>query len=322
MFPKDLAHICVFYCLSPLHAGSGQATGAVDLPIQRERHTGWPQVQASGVKGAFRDWFLRFYLANGAQCDDRQLQAEELTQRVFGREEVAGNGKEPGGEQEVATPQAGGQAGAISVTDARLLAFPVRSDAAPFVWVSCPAVMTRLARDLALCPEAELKIPIFSPAEEYGYISVIGNLPEKMILEDMAVSNEDQTDSPGELATAFRKLAPNVTRLAVISDKNFSFLVSTATEIQPQIKIDFDSGTTADGSLRYEELLPSDSVLYSLVFFSSERNEKEPLAVEVISGCVKKAISTHIRMGGDMTLGRGIMEVRWFSDSAGAGGAQ
>ena len=74
MFPKDMARLCVFYTLSPLHAGSGQAVGAVDLPIQRERHTGWPHVQASGVKGAFRHWFYRYYEANGANSGDKGTQ--------------------------------------------------------------------------------------------------------------------------------------------------------------------------------------------------------------------------------------------------------
>jgi CRISPR-associated protein Cmr4 len=46
--------IISLYTVSPLHAGSGAIIGAVDLPIQRERHTGWPHVQASALKGAFR----------------------------------------------------------------------------------------------------------------------------------------------------------------------------------------------------------------------------------------------------------------------------
>lgn len=53
LFKKELTQLCVFYGVTPLFAGSGQAIGAVDLPIQRERHTRWPMVQASGVKELF-----------------------------------------------------------------------------------------------------------------------------------------------------------------------------------------------------------------------------------------------------------------------------
>lgn len=37
-----------------IHAGTGQHTGAIDLPIQREGHNGWPRVFGSAVKGALR----------------------------------------------------------------------------------------------------------------------------------------------------------------------------------------------------------------------------------------------------------------------------
>src|SRR5207237_713332 len=38
----------------------------------------------------------------------------------------------------------------LSVTDARILAFPVRSLRGVFAWVTCPAVLLRLTRDLGL----------------------------------------------------------------------------------------------------------------------------------------------------------------------------
>jgi len=294
--------MCVLYCLSPLHAGAGQAVGAVDLPIQRERHTGWPDVQASGVKGAFRDWFLRYYAAVGRDCLDREMQADELTKRVFGREEGS---SEEGGEKQA------GQAGAVSVSDARLLAFPVRSNIAPFVWVTCPAVLKRLARDMKLCMP-QTPIPAAAPQGELKYVSVSGGAAKEVILEDLVVKPDAEGTDAKLLQELFKLLAPNVDRLLLITDEDFSFLVRTATEIQPQIKIDHDTGTTKDGSLRYQELLPADSVLYVLTFFSRERNGKDPLLPNVIRDCVTQAISTHVQMGGDLTLGRGLMEVTWL----------
>jgi len=61
--------LCLLYALTPIHAGSGQALKAVDLPIQRERHTAWPMVQASGVKGALRDWCEKAWEKNGFEKD-------------------------------------------------------------------------------------------------------------------------------------------------------------------------------------------------------------------------------------------------------------
>lgn len=46
--------ILYIYTETSLHAGSGRGLAAVDLPIQRERVTGYPMVQASGIKGRLR----------------------------------------------------------------------------------------------------------------------------------------------------------------------------------------------------------------------------------------------------------------------------
>ena len=73
------------------------------------------------------------------------------------------------------------------------------------------------------------------------------------------------------------------------------------------------TGTAKDGFLRYQELLPADSLLYSMVFFSDERTGSSQLKADMIRTCVKNAISTHIQMGGDMTLGRGLMEINWIT---------
>ena len=39
---------------TPLHMGTGTELGVVDLPIQREKHTGFPKGEASSIKGTFR----------------------------------------------------------------------------------------------------------------------------------------------------------------------------------------------------------------------------------------------------------------------------
>jgi len=105
-----------------LHPGSGTALGTVDLPVQRERHTQWPVIAGSTLKGILRDACRRSTGNNG------DLFA------AFGPE----------------TAEADKHAGALCLTDARLLAFPVRSLKGVFAWVTCPAVLERLRRDLNL----------------------------------------------------------------------------------------------------------------------------------------------------------------------------
>jgi len=55
MFKKALPFF--IHVITPLHAGTGQELGIVDLPIQRERHTGFPKIEASGLKGSIREVF-------------------------------------------------------------------------------------------------------------------------------------------------------------------------------------------------------------------------------------------------------------------------
>ncbi|MBV5329727.1 MAG: type III-B CRISPR module RAMP protein Cmr4 [Chlorobium sp.] len=297
MYLQQNSEICVLHAISPIHAGAGSATGAVDLPIQRERHTGWPHIQASGVKGAFRDHCERVWMLKDLEIDklvtgEKKARALDLAKRVFGRSDADKS-----------------QAGAIAFSDAKLLAFPTRSNLAPFVWVVCPALLKRLARDLALTeatPNGLGQITI--KADCYGLIK--GEFTSDLILEDICLTA--QTGEWPEIVAVFGKLAPEVERLVLIPDDHFSFLMETATEVQAQIKIDSASGTTQDGSLRYQELLPADSVLYTVVFFGEERAEdSNAIVLETLRTAVQDAAATHIQIGGDLTLGRGIFHLEW-----------
>ena len=113
-----------------LHPGSGTALGVVDLPIQRERHTQWPLIPASSLKGVLRD-----------TCRRRSEESDLFA--AFGPN----------------TAEADKHAGAISLTDARILAFPVRSLKGVFAWVTCHAVLERFNRDTGLAGYSPLRIP-------------------------------------------------------------------------------------------------------------------------------------------------------------------
>ena len=110
---------------TPLHAGSGSDLGIVDLPIQREKHTDYPKIEASGLKGSIREIF-------DAQAKESKIKESEI-ELVFGPE------------------QGDLHAGALGFTDARLLLFPVKSVKGVFAWVTCPAVLECFKQDLSIC---------------------------------------------------------------------------------------------------------------------------------------------------------------------------
>ena len=69
--------------------------------------------------------------------------------------------------------------------------------------------------------------------------------------------------------------------------------------------------------MRYQELLPADSVLYSVVYYSRAVFDNT-LQAETVQGHVEDVIKNFIQIGGDETLGRGICRIAWVK----AGGAQ
>jgi CRISPR-associated protein Cmr4 len=83
-----------------IHAGAGSSVESIDLPIQREAHSGWPCVYGSAVKGALR-----------ARAEDKFGKNNDSVRYVFGPD----------------TDNASEHAGALLVGDARLLLLPVRS---------------------------------------------------------------------------------------------------------------------------------------------------------------------------------------------------
>ena len=86
---------------TPIHPGSGQDTGFVDLPVARESATDYPVIVGSSLKGALRD------RARQENLDD--------IEKIFGKHDNAGQ---------------------LLVGDARLLLLPIRSLTRSYCWVT------------------------------------------------------------------------------------------------------------------------------------------------------------------------------------------
>jgi len=284
---KDLMSMLTFYAISPIHAGSGAATSHVDLPIQRERHTNWPHIQSSAVKGAIRAHFRDF-----ASEEER-----EKINYIFGSDKD--NDKRFKGNED-------GLASIVSFSDANLLAFPMRSNVAPFVWVTCPAVLKRLAANQRLIGMDEV-ICLQEPEDEQAFV-LQGNISGNVLLEDAVIQvDKDQLD------VKWPDSFPATDKLILISDAMFDYAVSHCTEIQTNIKIDHETGTAKEGGLRYQELLPADSVLYSVANFSGRvLDNGNEFRADMIQKYIQKVLASFMQIGGDDTLGRGICKLEWI----------
>lgn len=277
--------------LTGLHPGSGTALGVVDLPVQRERHTGWPMMPGSSLKGVLRDTCRR-------ASDDR-----DMWLAAFGPE----------------TGEAHDHAGALSVTDARILAFPVRSLNGVFAWVTCPAVLQRLARDAALLGGGAAALSLPPPPNlsealtpEGSPLLVDGN---RLLLEELEFS---RTGACGEATdwVAARALADDATRerfgshCAVLHDDDFTHFVQHATEVMARVGLDYERKTVRGGALFYEEFLPPETLFYAVILAQPSRRKGRESAAADILDYVSGHLPPVLQIGADETIGRGFCAVR------------
>ena len=294
---KEICSLLSFYAISPIHAGSGASVATVDLPIQRERHTGYPNIQASGVKGALRDHFRKFFKNDNSKSYELKG-VDGLLNRIFGYDEQDDEKK-----TQESIPAS------ISISDAKLLAFPMRSNIAPFVWVTSPTILKRLARDLEYLDKNSFKVD-FEITEDKALALIEDFSDKEIILEDAVVEIKKWESEDKKLIEFIKKNFPEIDKLLLISDDMFDYCVSSCTEIQTNIKIDSETGTAKDGGLRYQEFLPADTLLYSIVYFG---NTQKDLTAKMIKEIVMDTINDFIQIGGDESLGKGICKIKWIN---------
>lgn len=276
--------LALVHALSPLHAGTGQGIGAIDLPIAREKATGIPYLPGSSLKGVLRD------RAQAEGWDQDTLFA------VFGPD----------------TQMASEHAGAVQVGDAKLLLLPVRSLYGVFAYVTSPYLMARFQREARL---AGLEVPALPepPPKEAVRVAPGSSLVEggMVYLEDLDLrAREDSSLASWETWLGERTEAPVRGRLAMVHDDIMAYLLETATEVVARIRLDDETKTVARGALWYEESLPAESLLYSLVRAERSRRKGKELAPETVLAMVKGLMDRPLQLGGKATVGRGLCRIR------------
>ena len=298
---------------TPVHAGSGSDTGVIDLPIQREKHTTFPKIEASSLKGCIREAAEK----NPDKGNYIGIEHQTCIDLVFGPEDDSRH------------------AGAISFTDARILLFPVKSVKGVFAWVTCPSVLNRFNNDMKIAESGiELPVPPENSIAE-GSVNLINKnnsqtdtvvMLEEFLIKvkkDAAVKELAQKIS-NEIGNGNALYKELVKRLVVLSDDDFRDFVNLSTEVITRTKINNTTGTVETGALFNEEYLPAEIVMYSIVMaaplFVEKKEEKEKLKKtlndagvreeEFVMGFLQQKLPAYVQIGGNSTLGKGIMSVR------------
>ena len=295
------ANIMFIYTETSLHCGSGSSLGIVDLPIQREKYTDYPICQASGVKGVIREWFENKYGDN-----DSKIKIKYTFGPDFGR-----------GDSDA-------YAGAATFTDARLLLFPVRSLNNVFAYTTSRFALNRLKRDLQMAKKnVDWNIPEESGNKVLGVAgSKLADSSNKVLLEEY-IFDFQPDDKVKKIAEWIAKNAiPKgdeynfwrekvKTDLLILPENVFRDFVKLSTEVQARIQIDNATKTVKSGALFYEEALPSDSLLYTVVMTHDAANAT--FTANEIMEFLSEIDNNRLQFGGDATIGKGIVNINFFN---------
>jgi len=299
---------------TPLHVGAGASVGAIDQPIQRERHTGFPIIPASALKGSFADHWNSSLIRQ-----DVEQEAGKKFRRVRGHTEVAWlfGSDDP----------KNAFAGALLFSEARLLAFPIRSARGSFAWITCPMLLERAARDGVFSKEVSLEIQNLREPGDSEKRSDALFLPEKLavggdkiVLEECCLHLDKQT-YPYKVANALADIVTDYNdafreRLVIVSNGIFSHFVTTTCEVTQHVRISDETGAAEDGGLFNQENVPADTLFYSVLSALESRAPREsPLAdksaFEALEEFTKKAAASEFfQFGGDASTGLGFCTIK------------
>jgi CRISPR-associated protein Cmr4 len=263
-------------------------------------------VQASGLKGALR-----------SECEKRSSDKKSV-KFVFGPE----------------TAHAPDHAGALSPGDARLLLFPVRSLAGVFAWTTSVDALARFQRGAkAIGEKLTWTIPP-APAKNAAWVTAESSVVAggKVVLEEFAFT---PSEAHSQVVVAIAKgladhALPNGSEYAYWKDKLLKSLVilhedafrdftQFSVEIMTRVALDEGTKTVKEGPWT-EENLPVDTLLYAPLAAVTPRRPKKDederpeglrSAKSVMDFVAKPLDGKRIQLGGDETVGRGVVSLRF-----------
>jgi len=314
MFEKK--RMLFLYVETPLHVGAGKGAGGVDLPIQRERATGYPMVQSSGLKGCLRGVYrgkLKEEDNKLLKDGDKHVIVKDNDERIttlFGK---------AGGEGE-------NYAGAVAPGDARLLLFPVRSLAGVFAWTTSIHALENFKRSAELTGH---KVDWEFPEKPDAGGALVSAKGSDLVLGTIVLEEFSFTAKPSPVVdTVAEWLAKHALpkgydkywtesfpkRLCILPEEDFRDFCTFATEIQTHVKLDPATKTASNTALWTTESLPIDTLLYAPLMATGVRDGKSALDAEGVLNELAGLEITHLQLGGDETTGQGWVGTRFYPE--------
>lgn len=286
------SHLVTLYTRTPLHVGCGTSVDVVDLPIMRERITNFPVIPSTSLKGVLREAARQHF------GDEKAA----TTRLLFGEDRKLDSDNGEGGKVTA-------NAGCVQIMEAKLLAFPVRSLAGCFAWITCPAALRRFQRDTGksfAIPDVARDQAIVANGSE-----LIIQGQNKVVLEEYALNTGNE--GHGDVVAGLKDLVADslwsdklAKRLAILHDEDFQHFVSTCTEVVARIVINPETRTNTN--LFNQENVPCEALFYSVLHvLAPRRNDNAAAPDDSLTALL--AASPTLQIGGDETTGHGFCSV-------------
>jgi CRISPR-associated protein Cmr4 len=306
--PYKSAKVVLIRSLSDLHPGTGRGGEVVDLAVQRDG-VGFPVIYGSSIKGSMK---TALYHRN-----------KSLTRLL---------GPEPESDEKYSSP--------VAVMTAYILSFPVRSLKGIYTNVTSPFLLRRFAGYLHMASVlnakySEIERDVRGIAEISGKFPATTGFKNKHVVEGLEKASlceevfidRDSIEERSEMDKLRDLLGLDKSEsLISIDDDRAKSLVERSLMRVTRIRIERDKKTVAEGGLWTEEAVPSGTI-FATVFLGyskekcmevlrksiKEKGEIEELErylgnKELIDAMLEGA--EYLIMGGDETVGRGIVELR------------
>lgn len=248
----------VFLTLDPIHVGTGGfRLGRVDMPVAREPGTNLPKIPGTTLAGAARSYAAMQYGKLEAAGQHKKLKEEGKRGcpivYTFGT-----------------TRRSGGQAGRVSMFDARLLLFPVRSMAGP-VWASTAELLEEAGFSVLQRPlEDERPTATFAWDRSINLSWLLFEKPVRTEISDGNLAGQPS-------------FAAVKDRIVVITPRMFEQVVNSNLEVRTSVSIDPETGAAEDKALFTYEAIPRGAWLWCDVI-EDDYNPDFPVTSEKHNG--------------------------------------
>jgi CRISPR-associated protein Cmr4 len=281
--------------LSNMHVGSGNVSfGVIDNLIQRDVISNHPNINASGLKGALREFFNHYYPIRNEKNIEDEKKRERFITCIFG--------SSPKEKEEL-------KSGAFRFFDANLLSMPIRSNKTSYLMATCSDIINDILG----------KIDDFAVADIDEIKKVLSNLQNKIPEKNVWVFDEkfnncvledfDFNFTTIDKSIEFKDCLPLLeklfgTPLVLLNNNDFQTICSD--DYLPVIaRNNLEDGKSQN--LWYEQVLPRLSRLYCIIM-------KDTADSADITFFDSKLNENIIQIGANASIGYGFCKMRLLSN--------